>query len=96
MHGMVEPKKNSELEEPLKKLSGSNFIQWETAVDNIADLIISRNIREHLMCLDPFPVEQLSTDKEFQRAYVILTFLCQSFIVGSCQQEYIDVSIADL
>ena len=58
------------------------FSRWEALVRNLPALIRERRIREEVHALPPleFSGETLTSEREWQRAYVLLTFLAQAYI----------------
>ena len=58
------------------------FSRWEALARNLPALIRERRIREEVHVLPPleFSGETLTSEREWQRAYVLLTFLAQAYI----------------
>ena len=58
------------------------FTRWEALARNLPALIRDRRIREEVHALPPleFSGETLTSEREWQRAYVLLTFLAQAYI----------------
>ena len=58
------------------------FSRWEALVKNFPALIRERHIREEVHALPPleFSGQTLTSEREWQRAYVLLTFLAQAYI----------------
>ena len=58
------------------------FSRWEALVRNLPALIRERRIREEVHALPTleFSGETLTSEREWQRAYVLLTFLAQAYI----------------
>lgn len=66
----------------LKKLPGDYFTKWEEAVHSLSQWIIDKRVRKEI---DALPVKEfsaatLSTKEEWQRAYVLLSFLSQAYL----------------
>ena len=58
------------------------FSRWEALVMNLPALIRERRIRDEVHVLPPleFSGETLTSEREWQRAYVLVTFLAQAYI----------------
>ena len=58
------------------------FSRWEALARNLPALIRERRIRKEVHALPPleFSGETLTSEREWQRAYVLLTFLAQAYI----------------
>ena len=58
------------------------FSRWEALVKNLPALIRERRIRDEVHALPPleFSGETLTSEREWQRAYVLVTFLAQAYI----------------
>lgn len=67
---------------PLVKLPGEYFSQWEDVCTAIPDLVKQQQLRAKIEALPErkFDEETLHSEEEWRRAYVLLTFLSQSYI----------------
>lgn len=79
-----------EVKEPLLRLN-NNFEEWENALDLMNDLVLTQNIRNHIEALSDFPTEFLLSENEYCRAYLLLTFLSHSYLIGSNTQIILKV-----
>lgn len=67
---------------PLSRLTNQVFSRWEELMDQLPDLIKERKLRDRIDSLPEveFSEKTLHSDREWQRAYVVLTFLSQGYI----------------
>lgn len=67
---------------PLLTSLPEHFSRWEALAKNLPALIRDRRIREEVHALPSleFSGETLTSEKEWQRAYVLLTFLAQAYV----------------
>ncbi|KAJ3331871.1 hypothetical protein HDU76_002010, partial [Blyttiomyces sp. JEL0837] len=70
---------------PLRRLPEC-FEAWELVLDDLSRLLLANKLRERVHRLPPFDISRLSTLREWQRAYVVLTFIAQSYIWGKNEQ----------
>lgn len=70
-------------DQPLPRLPQSYFQPWEETMDQLNHLIDSRQLRSKVDQWPILDVTQLSTLRERQRAYVLLSFVAHSYIWGS-------------
>jgi len=69
-------------EEPLKVLPSSYYQPWETIIQEIPKLIRTFELRQEVDRLPVLSTEYLETEREWQRAYVILCFMTHGYIWG--------------
>ncbi|KAF8947842.1 hypothetical protein BGZ47_007651 [Haplosporangium gracile] len=70
-------------DQPLPRLPQAYFQPWEETMDQLNHLIDSRQLRSKVDQWPVLDVTQLTTFRERQRAYVILSFVAHSYIWGS-------------
>jgi indoleamine 2,3-dioxygenase len=91
---MKEPRKNDrqdlpfdpargflDSEDPLRRLPPA-FAPWEETAINLPKLLVADRVAAALEALPPFPVNKLTSDREFERAMVILSFLGHAYVLG--------------
>ncbi|KAI8952150.1 Indoleamine 2,3-dioxygenase [Xylaria longipes] len=69
-------------EQPLKRLPGTYYEQWEQILDELPTLLKEKTIRDRIGNLDVLTTAKLNTESEWQRAYMILCFLTHGYIWG--------------
>lgn len=81
--------------DPLSRLSPA-FASWEKFATELPKWLMSNALRDEIKQLPHFPVDQLSSDAEMERAMVILSYLGQAFVWADLQHpaEIIPRSIA--
>ena len=69
-------------ENPLKRLPGDCFKEWEDLAEQLPQLIEEKVVRKRVECLPEveFDDTTLKTEAEWQRAYLLLAFLGQAYI----------------
>ncbi|KAF3933446.1 Myoglobin [Dactylella cylindrospora] len=67
---------------PLEILEDPYYEPWETAIERLHALILSRRVRQTVDGLPVLSTEYLKNENEWRRAYVILSFLSHSYIWG--------------
>lgn len=84
---------------PLEHLPGAYFHPWEVIVGRLPALIESGQLRSIVDQLPLFDTGRLSTEPEWQRAYVVFSFLTHAYIWGgqrpsevSCPQTWQSVT----
>ncbi|KAI0967790.1 Indoleamine 2,3-dioxygenase [Xylaria arbuscula] len=83
------------IKQPLRRLPDTYYRQWEQIMDELPDLLKSKTIRSRVDSLEILTTEKLNTEREWQRAYVILCFLTHAYIWGGAvPSEIIPPSIA--
>ncbi|XP_064405702.1 indoleamine 2,3-dioxygenase 2-like [Halichondria panicea] len=77
---------------PLRKLPGEYFSSWEDTCTKIPALIENKELRAKIDALPErqFNKETLESEEEWKRAYVLLTFLSQSYIWAEGEAGVID------
>lgn len=70
------------LEDPLKKLPRI-FSAWEEIAAHLPKLLVSDQFKKRLENLSEFPVKQLQTEAEYERAMLLLSFLGHAYVWGS-------------
>ncbi|KAI3321587.1 Indoleamine 2,3-dioxygenase [Xylariaceae sp. AK1471] len=70
------------VEQPLKFLPDEYYQPWEQIVDQLPTLITEKIIRNTVDNLEVLTTARLTTEAEWQRAYVILCFLSHGYIWG--------------
>ncbi|CAJ2510989.1 Uu.00g066140.m01.CDS01 [Anthostomella pinea] len=68
---------------PLRVLPNSYYTPWESLMDQLPDLIKRREIRERISQLPILTTDNLHTEHEWRRAYVILAFFTHAYIWGN-------------
>ena len=69
-------------ENPLKRLPGDYFKEWEDLVEQLPLLLRNKQVRETIDRLDDVKFDEttLQSQNEWQRAYLLLTLLGQAYI----------------
>ncbi|KAI0532473.1 Indoleamine 2,3-dioxygenase [Xylaria digitata] len=70
------------IKQPLEHLSDTYYQQWERIMTDIPTLIREKTIRNTIDKLEVLETTRLNTEREWQRAYVILCFLTHGYIWG--------------
>ncbi|KAI1272650.1 Indoleamine 2,3-dioxygenase [Xylaria sp. FL0933] len=70
------------VKQPLKRLPDTYYQQWEQIMDELPILLKAKVIRKRVDNLETLTTARLKTEREWQRAYVILCFLTHSYIWG--------------
>ncbi|KAK6855276.1 Indoleamine 2 3-dioxygenase [Apiospora arundinis] len=71
-------------EAPLKELP-SYYASWDALIRRMPQLLRTGALREKARELELLSTDELKTEAQWRRAYVILGFLAQAYIWGSCQ-----------
>lgn len=74
---------------PLTSLPDPYYAKWETTLEKVQALILSRRIRTVVQRLPILSTGYLHTEAEWQRAYVVLTFLLHAYVWGGDVPEEI-------
>lgn len=69
-------------EYPLHILPDEYYLQWETLIRQLPALLKTRAIRRKIDNLALLSTTRLQTEREWQRAYVILSLLTHGYIWG--------------
>lgn len=67
---------------PLTSLPDPYYAKWEAVIDKVQALILSRRIRATVDRLPVLSTAYLQSEAEWQRAYVVLTFLLHAYVWG--------------
>jgi len=69
-------------EYPLQRLPDHYYSEWEVIINQISNLVKTRAIRRKVDKLPVLSTIYLKTEREWQRAYVILSLLTHGYIWG--------------
>ena len=69
-------------DDPLQRLPDPYFKPWEELVINLPQFISNEQVRSRIDDLHVLGTERLSSEPQWQRAYVILGFLTHAYIWG--------------
>ena len=64
---------------PLNQLPKA-FVAWEQFAQSLAKQLLGRQFRQAVEQLPPFPIEQLNTPAEFERAMLLLSFIAHAYV----------------
>jgi len=67
------------LTDPIASLP-SSFQAWEAVAAHLPDLIRAKTVRKEVECLPAFPIDDLSSEAEWWRAFCLLTFVSHSYV----------------
>jgi indoleamine 2,3-dioxygenase len=67
---------------PLTILPDPYYTPWESVINQLSELIQSREIRDEVEQLPVLSVDHLTTIAEWRRAYLILAFLAHGYVWG--------------
>ncbi|KAI0403135.1 Indoleamine 2,3-dioxygenase [Xylaria palmicola] len=67
---------------PLNRLPDTYYEQWERLLDDLPTLLKEKRFRDRIRNLKVLKTSNLNTEREWQRAYVILCFLSHGYIWG--------------
>ena len=65
---------------PLKRLSDPYYDSWEAIISHISSLLKSRNLRQTVKALPILSTSRLTSQREWQRAYLILSYMTHAHI----------------
>jgi indoleamine 2,3-dioxygenase len=65
---------------PLQRLTGSFYESWELVLDQLPLLLSTSSLRSKVDELEVLSTARLSSQREWQRAYLILSFLTHAYI----------------
>src|SRR6476620_1520631 len=71
-------------EDPLCRLP-KPFDEWESAASSLPKLFTSDHLRRNLENLPPFPLDAVSSDRERERAMLLLSYLGHAYVWGGAQ-----------
>ena len=80
-HGFLPP------EQPLEALPSPYFDPWEQIATHLPSLISKRMIRCAVRSMPVLSSQELNSESEWRRAYVVLGFLLQGYIWGGSKPE---------
>lgn len=81
---------------PSKRLSDSYYAPWERLAYRLPLLIQEERIRCEVDLLPVLSVDNLRSEEDWRRAYVILTFLTHGYIWGGQKAAEVCVDITSL
>lgn len=61
------------------------YEQWEFIIDNLHSLLLTKRLREAVDKLPTLSTENLHTEPEWRRAYVVLAFMLHAYIWGGAR-----------
>ncbi|KAH8427068.1 indoleamine 2,3-dioxygenase [Aspergillus melleus] len=80
---------------PLEALPNPYFEPWETIATNIVSLVSTRKLRGAIQSMPVLSTEELTSEAEWRRAYVLLVFIIQAYVWSeSTPEEIIPPSIS--
>lgn len=65
---------------PLTQLPDPYYAPWEAVLSHLPTLLCSASLRNHIDQLDVLSTSRLSGEREWQRAYLILSFFTHGYI----------------
>lgn len=68
--------------QPLKRLPNPYYQKWEEIIDDLPALLRNKTLRSKVDGLRPLTTDHLTTEREWERAYVVLCFLAHGYIWG--------------
>ncbi len=68
-------------QDPLLRLS-REFDAWETLAHSLPKLLVSDRVRATIADLPPFPLQSIHTDRERERAMLLLSYLGHAYVWG--------------
>ncbi|KAI8824514.1 Indoleamine 2,3-dioxygenase [Fimicolochytrium jonesii] len=66
---------------PLRRLP-EKFEPWETVLDELSDLLLAGKLRVTVARIPEIEATSLTTHREWQRAYMVLSFIGQAYVWG--------------
>ena len=78
---------------PLEVLPDPYYVKWEHVVCMMQPLLLSRRLRSIVDDLPVLSTRHLRTEREWRRAYVVLSFMLHGYVWGGSQPQ--EVSQAD-
>lgn len=67
-------------ENPLRKLPGACFHEWEELANQLPQFIREKRVKKEVDLLPKFDEHTLTSEAEWRRAYVLLSFIGQAYI----------------
>jgi indoleamine 2,3-dioxygenase len=69
-------------EPPLRELPNPYYSPWETVMQNLQSLILTKRLRGMVERLPVLDTALLSTEAEWRRAYLVLGFMVHAYVWG--------------
>lgn len=69
-------------EEPIKRIANPYYEAWELLIHNLRSLLSKGALRQRIESTPVLSTDQLRSEAEWRRAYVILTLLTHSYVWG--------------
>ncbi|TPX55431.1 hypothetical protein PhCBS80983_g05331 [Powellomyces hirtus] len=81
---------------PLRRLPEIPYAPWEHTLDDLSALLLAGTLRETVEKLPHLSTDSLKTEREWQRAYLVLSFIGQAYVWGYNQDvaEVLPIAIA--
>jgi indoleamine 2,3-dioxygenase len=67
---------------PLRRLSDPYFAPWESIIVNLHSLLGLKRLRQEVDALPVLSTSRLGAENEWQRAYLLLSFMTNGYIWG--------------
>ena len=74
---------------PLERLP-LYYEPWETIMDSLNGLLLAGQLRSRVIHMPELSTQSLQGWAHYQRAYVVLTFIAHSFIIGIHKQDTVE------
>ena len=84
-------------EEPSQMLSGDGFSEWESIAQRIPQLIACNHLRKEINKMLPervFSDTTLTTEQQWQRAYIVISFLAQAYLYEEGSESLVNEPIS--
>lgn len=69
-------------EEPLQRIANSYYEPWELLIHDLQSLLFTGTLRQRIQNIPVLSTDNLRSEAEWRRAYVILTLLTHSYVWG--------------
>ena len=79
-------------EPPLEALPDPYYTEWEHVVHMMQPLILSGRLRSVVNGLPVLSTRYLRSEREWRRAYVVLSFMLHGYVWGGSQPEEVQSS----
>jgi indoleamine 2,3-dioxygenase len=76
---------------PLRQLSDAYYAPWENAITALPERIASGTVHATVEALPILQTAQLRSERQWQRAYVVLAFLTQAYVWSGKQPRQVGV-----
>ena len=76
-------------QQPLQKLVDQYYSSWETIAGQLSALLQDQTLRQEVDKLPVLSTSKLSSKREWQRAYVLLSFMTHAYIWGGDQPSQV-------